>query len=290
MVAAQLPEIVSLKLSAEELESSVASSKTIQEALAALYRDGIVVLSNAVDTDHIDVLNKRLMSDLPKLMKRSDLRYNQGAVTGNVAQIPPLVPEFMFKDIFANPIAATILHHFIGPEPKVLNLTSNIAIKAAESQQIHADVSMDHPNFPYGAVVNVNLVDTRPENGSTEFWLGTPNISLPRPDPDGNLRSNCLENRKEVSPPFQPSLPKGSLIIRDIRIWHAGRPNFTDEPRAMIGLAWFAKWYESPIRMAFPESIKKIIESWKNEVAFVVDYVSGEMDYLAYKTVNPQWG
>jgi len=55
-------------------------------------------------------------------------------------------------------------------------------------------------------------------------------------------------------------------------------------------LAWFAKWYESPIRMAFPESIKKIIESWKNEVAFVVDYVSGEMDYLAYKTVNPQWG
>ncbi|EIN10176.1 hypothetical protein PUNSTDRAFT_65708, partial [Punctularia strigosozonata HHB-11173 SS5] len=53
--------------------------------------------------------------------------------------------------------------------------------------------------------------------------------------------------------PVQPHLPKGSLIIRDLRLWHNGKRDGGNEgpPRVMLILieVFFASWYRSSLRL-----------------------------------------
>ena len=65
------------------------------------------------------------------------------------------------------------------------------------------------------------------------------------------------EQRRQVRPPIQESLPTGSLIIcdtriYDIRIWHAGMPNHTDDPRIMLVSVIFATCYRSQNKIPLP--------------------------------------
>ena len=44
---------------------------------------------------------------------------------GNYIQFPPLYPEFLFEDVFANPIAGAILANILGPQPELRYLATN---------------------------------------------------------------------------------------------------------------------------------------------------------------------
>jgi hypothetical protein len=50
----------------------------------------------------------------------------------------------------------------------------------------------------------------------------------------GQIRSELLEARRKFCPPIQPHVPKGAVLIRDLRLWHCGRPNQTDDIRVML--------------------------------------------------------
>jgi hypothetical protein len=52
-----------------------------------------------------------------------------------------------------------------------------------------------------------------------------------------------LKERRKVRPPCQPVVKKGSVVVRDLRLWHAGMPNWGTEVRVMLALIHFAKWY-----------------------------------------------
>ena len=42
-------------------------------------------------------------------------------------------------------------------------------------------------------------------------------------------------------------VPAGSMMIRDVRAWHGGTPNFSDEVRAIPNLEFYAPWFREPI-------------------------------------------
>jgi ectoine hydroxylase-related dioxygenase (phytanoyl-CoA dioxygenase family) len=112
-------------------------------------------------------------------------------------------------------------------------------------QPVHADADFAHPSHPFALVVNVPLVTMTPANGSTEVWLGTHRDTgiqdqegLHGERASGRIRESLLEQRREVSPPVQPVVPKGSCIIRDLRLWHAGMPNLSrDSIRVMLAMS-----------------------------------------------------
>lgn len=88
------------------------------------------------------------------------------------------------------------------------------------------------------------------ENGSTEVWLGTHHLaSLAAQEgkhgerASGRIKKDLLENRALERPPSQPTVKKGSLVIRDLRLWHAGKPNLSDSARVMLALIHFAPWF-----------------------------------------------
>ena len=55
------------------------------------------------------------------------------------------------------------------------------------------------------------------------------------------LRPEIVEARREIRPPMQPTVKKGDIVIRDLRLWHAGMPNETDKERIMIAIGYQVK-------------------------------------------------
>jgi ectoine hydroxylase-related dioxygenase (phytanoyl-CoA dioxygenase family) len=113
-----------------------------------------------------------------------------------------------------------------------------------KSQPVHSDADFAHPSHPFAHVINVPLITMTPENGSTEVWLGTHSdtgIYVQEGEhgerASGRIKLDELEKRRLDRPPCQPVVPKGSLVVRDLRLWHAGVGNQTEDPRVMLAMS-----------------------------------------------------
>ncbi|KAK6906324.1 hypothetical protein I203_100309 [Kwoniella mangroviensis CBS 8507] len=136
--------------------------------------------------------------------------------------------------------------------------------------------------------MNVCLIDAHAQNGSTEIWLGShreQTLDDYVAVTSGDVKKTSLERRRQVRPPVHPTLPKGSLVLRDLPLWHAGMHNETDEVRVMLALVYTAEWYKNPL-LLWPQSIQTEVEAlgaindtWV-EGAFYDDE-DGKKEYLA---------
>ena len=178
-----------------------------------------------------------------------DMPFNYNV--GNIQQDAPPVKSFFHNSVFLNPIASQVTASILGPRPKWTFCSGNTAlppVKGTEPQRqpVHADADFEHPTHPFALVVNVPLIKFTPENGSTEVWLGTHTPDLAGlhvqegahgDRASGRIKKHLLEQRREVRGPCQPVIEKGSIIIRDLRLWHGGMPNWTDEVRVMLAMS-----------------------------------------------------
>ncbi|KAH8805088.1 hypothetical protein F5884DRAFT_798377 [Xylogone sp. PMI_703] len=301
--ASNQPRII--RLTDQELATQTVESHNLQAALTALQEDGLVVLENAVNPAHLDKLNARMVADAAKLKARKTTHVNFSVETNNIQQEPCPEEGFVFDDVIANPWAAAILDCMVGSNPKVRLYSANTAFKAEARQPVHIDVPHGFPSVPHGFCININLVSTSPQNGATEFWLGThndPQLNMltingeggDGPDPvvasqkraerakalgvPVDFADELIEKRRAIRPPIQPGMPKGSLIIRDIRLWHAGMPNHTDDPRVMLVTVVFSHWYRSNQQLILPNRWQGRIDWGKFDPC--VKWVENDHDYL----------
>ena len=49
--------------------------------------------------------------------------------------------------------------------------------------------------------------------------------------------------------------PAGSVLIRDIRAWHGGTPNLSQEVRAIPNAEFYAPWFREPLQESMPYDI-----------------------------------
>jgi ectoine hydroxylase-related dioxygenase (phytanoyl-CoA dioxygenase family) len=270
--------------------SGKATPEIIAEGVAFLHKDGIIVLDNAIDIDHVDALNAKLTPEALGIANDPEHHFNFGKQTRNMDQAPPPTKELMFKDIWCNPFAAAILAATLGPRPVIHYANGNTALKASPEgrQPVHSDCEFAHPAyFPFAHVININLVDTSAQNGGTEFWPGSHHVSVHEAHVSGSndneeqlpIRSELLEERRRHSPPIQASTKRGSMIIRDLRLWHAGMPNLSEEPRVMLAFVAQPAWFQAKSKILLPLSVKEMVESWSDELVFSAEYVDGEVDH-----------
>ncbi|KAH7345591.1 hypothetical protein B0J17DRAFT_43928 [Rhizoctonia solani] len=280
---AAAPKLSSLKPSASERAEGRFGPANLLLALETLYRDGIVAIEGVVNEKHLDALNARMAPDAYALrdMKESPYNYNRG----NVQQDPPPEPSLFFRDVFLNSFAIQVSNAALGNRPKMTFCSGNTALKSTERQPVHTDADFAQPSVPFALVVNCGLVEMTPENGSTELWLGTHTMAnldaqdgLHGDRASGRIKFELQEKRRSVSPPFQPVVLKGSIVLRDLRLWHAGMPNKTDNPRVMLAQIHFAPWYMNQMKMEFPKGMESLLQH--TELEMPTKFVDGPINYL----------
>jgi hypothetical protein len=133
--------------------------------------------------------------------------------------------EWLFPEVYANKHGARIVSNILGPRPEVHFIRTNTLLATDERQQVHADIRFEHPEHPFAIAFNTCLVDVGPENGTTELWLGTQNTNLDSHRELGEpmIADEWLEERRKVRPPCYPRLKKGSIVLRDLRLWCVAR-------------------------------------------------------------------
>ncbi|CAI6099415.1 unnamed protein product [Clonostachys chloroleuca] len=264
---------VMIRLSDEERNAGSLSDHHLYDAVEAFFSDGFVVLENAVELDKIDRLNERMLKDTQKLLAGEGLSHyaplnskvaeNGAKAGGNLSQVPPLEKEWLEPQIFANKQAAKIISYILGPQPEVHFLRSNTLLNTNDRQRVHSDMRFEHPTHPFAITQNVCLCDCSPENGMTELWLGTQNTGVEiRPQlGEPFIQESVVEERRKIRPPLYPRVKKGSILIRDLRLWHAGMGNPTDNVRILLTINYYAGWYRNGALVHFPESLKPHVES-----------------------------
>ena len=276
-------KITPVQISERERSSGIPSAATVGAAASILHRDGLVVLENAVDVAHIDALNEVLSAEVPAMIEDPDTHWNQGREKGNISHPPPFKEEFMFADIWANPFANAVISALLGPRPRVGYVNGNTALPRTHGRQnVHADLYWQYGSLPAAMVANYYLCDTDESNGSTEVWLRShlhTRFSMHH-EGKGWIKPEAVAQHATESgfPPIRPPVKKGSVVIRDLRLWHAGRSNPSDDPRIMLAFVYFPWWFQNSLRILLPRTVKPFIESFEDKVVYQAEYVDGEVD------------
>lgn len=233
------------------------SGDSLRAAVDAVRSDGFVVLNDVVDPAHLDILHQRMIDDLDALRARPDAPYNWNA--GNLQQDPPPFPPYLFSDVLQNPFVISVTSAVLGPRIKNVMYGGNTALPGDQRQPVHADVGhlwpidvLESPHPAAQLVVNVLTVDVSPENGATELWPGTHRELGVGIGDDIKISAQALEDRRAICAPIQPTFRRGSMMIRDIRLWHAGMPNRTSAPRPMIAMIHTSEWLATGAPLVFP--------------------------------------
>lgn len=273
----------------------------VAEAASFFHKDGIVILENVIEVAHLDHLNSILTPEALEIANDPDHHFNFGKHTRNMDQAPPPTRELMYKDIWANSFACAVLSAILGPQPVIHYANGNTALQAAPDgrQPVHSDCEFDHPvYFPFACVLNINLVDTSQENGATEVWPGSHHVSTPEchatlggtSERILHVKPEHVEARRQHSPAIQPRTKRGSIIIRDLRLWHAGMPNLTPTPRIMLAFVAQPAWFQGKAKVQLPLSVKDIVESWSDEVQFAAEWVDGVVDHKKLSSADVDFG
>lgn len=239
------------------------SDAHLAQAVQAVRAEGYVILSDVIDHDHLDKLRERMDADSQTLIA-AEKWGGAGRVPGHLQQGPPPFAPYVFRDIVANPFAIQVTHAILGDGLYNRFYNGNANCPGSGTQPLHADAPHLWPNMQVAhptssLVVNISPVDTTEENGATEIWPGTHLIPL-----NGQQVTPEMEAaRREQVPPVRACAKKGGLVIRDMRMWHRGVPNHSDEVRHMVAMVHNIKWLQHPGPLlfssncadAFPESL-----------------------------------
>ncbi len=284
-IASKLARPRRIVISEEEFSTGITNLDNVQAGVEDFQNHGFVILENAIGNDVVDKVGNQMRTDAAASLTFPDLVFNHGNEHNNFSITPPLSDELMFEEIWANRHAAAIMHHIIGPRPILCWASSNVAIQSGGTarQAVHSDAYADIPNFPFCAEMNIYLQDTTPENGSTEIWPGTHVFTEDDHLPNGRgfIQKKALTNRARTSPPIQPNIPAGSIMIRDLRLWHAGMPNTSPTPRIIVALLYFPPWFRPLMRLTLPMSVRPKAETWTHiDLLSNTDFVEGSVDHL----------
>lgn len=260
-----------ITLSPEEKATGKWSRANLQSAMEYMHRDGLLVMDGIIDKDELSLLREDMLksSAIIKNQKQSPAEFNHG-IKSNFLQSPPLADEKLrFPDVYQNPFVIQVAEGYLGSDLQMPFITANVALaNTTQKQPIHKDCSFVHPSAPFIAIANFLLSEFTPNNGSTEFWLGSHNSTLPQEQmwrtpesvvPTCDIYSDFLEERAKTRPPAQVDVPFGCVLLRDVRTWHAGMPNPSDTDRIMIAVAYQASWFPRDNRFLAPQSAKELL-------------------------------
>jgi hypothetical protein len=276
-----MEQAMEIEVTAEELAQEVLSEGHLREAVQAVRTDGFVVLNDVVDPGHLDVLREKMVVDVDLILKAKDAPHN--FVRGNVQQDPPPFAPFVFRDVVANPWVVQVTKAVLGAGVFNRSCSGNTNVPGSTLQPVHVDSGQLWPNLDEAhpaaqLVVNIALDEVTEANGSIELWPGSHlDMHQVRGD-DIKVDPGLVEDRRLFAPPVRGNTRKGSVLVRDMRLWHRGTPNSSDAPRFMIAMVHNCAWMHRRPRFQYVKGCEPAFEN--DDLDSQVEFVDGPIDYL----------
>jgi hypothetical protein len=270
-----------ISVSTAEKQNERLTARNLEVAVRAVREDGFVILEDVIAHDHLDILLEKMTVDLETLLTARTLPCN--FVRNHVQQDPPPLAPYVFRDVVANPYVVQVSTAVLGAGFFNSFYSGNTNLPGSTEQPVHADMgqlwkglSVAHPASHL--VVNVVLEDVTERNGSVELWSGTHLDTTVALGDDIKVPLGALEARRRECPPVRGNLPKGAVLIRDMRLWHRGTPNVSDRPRQMIAMIHNVSWLERHPPLRFGTGCEPAFENcgFEPNVVFTdeaIDYI-----------------
>ena len=272
----------------KELAARELSDTHVKQAVDAIRIDGYVVLENVVSHEHLDILRERMDADSQILIK-AERWGGAGRLKGHLQQGPPPFAPYIFRDVVANPYVIQVTKELLGSGLYNNFYNGNTNCPGSTTQPLHRDGAhlwpdqeVAHPTTE--VVVNISPQDTTEENGSVELWPGSHlEVSGTGIEPEEE------EARRKIAPPIRGNAKKGSILIRDMRLWHRGVPNPSDKPRHMIAMIHRVYWLGSNRKLKYKTGCEAAFEnSDLDHNAEFIDFVDAKIDDYDY-LFNPRF-
>ncbi len=212
------------------------STKDLQTAVHQINTHGFVIFPSVLSRNFIAKLHAAFMKNFADYIARTDP--NRGA---NRYQMHlPFMPPFIDPQVIENSLVLSIVDALLGDDCVCHYFASDTPLPGSDYQKVHSDI---HALFPetgivppaYSLVLNIPLVDFREDNGPLEIWPNTHTLGA----------HTDIEKLAAQKPSERVRMPAGSLLIRDMRMWHRGTPNASDNPRPNLALIFSRHWLKT---------------------------------------------
>ena len=230
------------------------------EVLAALRRDGAVVVERQVDTELADTVLRELRPHFDEQGRASESDFN-GYSTLRLACVLSHAPSS--AALIAHPLVLEIADAVLLPHCLSYQVGSTTAIEIwpGESNQVlHRDDTIYPMHLP-GMELQISamwaLADFTAENGATRLVLGSHNLEL---DDSEYIREESV---------CDAVMPKGSVLFYMGRTVHGGGANRSNAPRAGLINTYSLGWlqpevnhcltYSYDLVQRFPEPIPRLM-------------------------------
>lgn len=229
-----------MQLSQQELKAQALASETREHAIEQVKTNGYVIFEGVLAQERIAELREAFLRLFEAYTERTDP--NRGA---NRYQMHlPFAEPFIHPQVIENPIALSVIDALLGESCVCHYFASDTPLPGSDHQAVHSDIHLLFPEMElslpaYSIVLNIPLVDFREDNGPVEIW------------PGGTHLSPTHRNMKELAGQMHSEpvlMPAGSLLIRDMRMWHRGTPNRADAARPNLALIYSRHWLKTHYR------------------------------------------
>lgn len=241
-----------IQLADVEQENGEMCDAHLNSSVRLLREVGAVILEKAVPLE---------------IVKEAQTVYFDAIQRGMTRKIRhPMEMPFLHHQFITNPFALQIIEAAMGKKVALFRLGIHDVPPDIDGNQMekapHRDGNHLFPELPCvlpvsGIYVNIPLVDFLEENGATKIW---PSSHLIMDNPPSDVR--YIGERSKHLPALQAVMPMGSLILRDMRLWHVGMPNGTDTNRPMLDIGYTRVFPHASERLRVPEEIK---QHWSKE-------------------------
>jgi hypothetical protein len=233
-------------LTDEEAKTGTLAPDRMRDALRTFRDAGVLVLENAYPREFIATVRAAYDAELERFIAaRGGLKAMEGKTFGknHIGFFPYLRPPVADARIAAHPAAVRLLTEVLGADLQCSFFHTNTAFPDSGFQPVHRDsghlfgteLPVAHP--PVSVVINIPLCDFTVENGSTEYWPGSHLIVDVAPED-----AKQLDARAAGLPSARLNVPAGSLVLRDLRVWHRGMPNPSQTTRTMMAIVYTRGW------------------------------------------------
>jgi hypothetical protein len=247
-----------IKLSQEELSTQTLKPETLALAVEQVEVNGYIVFDSVIPQEKIDEIRSSFDPLFDEYIERKS--FNTGKKRAQMYL--PFQAPFNQEAIIANPIAMQVIDQILGKDNKCVYFASDTPMPGSDYQNVHCD---NMPLFPdlsialpaYSLVFNVPLVDTTEENGPLEIWPGGTHLTPDRSNHDtldGSVNKHLhIVRAAEGMLSEKVFMKAGSIVIRDVRMWHRGTPNRSDARRTNIALIYNRSWLGSGYKIQIPQ-------------------------------------